>query len=82
MVEFLLEGFYILGKDGDVFSQDDMLEASKARQVLVETKRKKAEESSSEPQASTQRSMSGRASGRGGASASTTGTTRSSRRGW
>lgn len=82
MVEFLLEGFYILGEDGDVFSQDDMLEASKARQVLVETKRKKAEESSNEPQASTQRSMSGRASGRGGASASTSGTTRSSRRGW
>lgn len=83
MVEFLLEGFYILGEDGDVFSQDDMLEASKARQVLVETKRKKAEEGSSEPQASTQRSMSGRASGRGGASGtSTSGTTRGSRRGW
>lgn len=83
MSELRLEGYYLLGEDGEAFSQEDMLEASKARQVLIETKRKKAEESSNEPQTSSKRDLGGRSSGRGGdASASTGGATRRTKRGW
>lgn len=69
--ELLLEGFYLLGEDGDVFSPDDMLEASKARQILVENKRKKAEEKEQGNTSNSKRDLGGRSSGRGALSAST-----------
>ena len=72
MCEFLLEGYYLLGEDGDAFSQEDMLEASKARQILVETKRKKAEEKAQGTTSAKRELGGGRSSGRGGASTAST----------
>lgn len=86
MCEFLLEGYYLLGEDGDAFTQEDMTEAFKARQILVENKRKKAEEKAQQG-SSTKRDLGGRSSGRGGATstastttASTSGATEGTRR--
>ena len=72
--ELVLEGYDFLGEDGDLFDEEDIADAIKARQIQVETKRKKAEEKSSESSiekprmgrggASTSGSTSGRASGR------------------
>ena len=69
--EFLLEGYYLLGEDGDAFSQEDMAEAFKARQILVENKRKKAEEKAQQGN-TTKRDLGGRSSGRGGATSTAT----------
>lgn len=60
--ELVLEGYDFLGEDGDLFDEEDIADAIKARQIQVETKRKKAEEKSNESSIEKPRM------GRGGAS--------------
>lgn len=69
--ELLLEGYDFLGDDGDLFDEEDIEDAIKARQIQVETKRKKAEEKASG--ASIEKPRMGRGGASAGASASSTG---------
>ena len=77
--ELVLLGVDILGEDGDLYDEGDIEDAVKARQIMVENKRLKAEEKSSQSQegAPKSRGIGGRS---GGASTGSTG--RSTRRGW
>lgn len=68
--ELLLEGYHVLGNDGELFSEEDIEQAIKARQIAIETKRKKAEDKKANGGNATK----GRAiGGRGGNSESTLG---------
>ncbi len=65
--ELMLEGYDFLGEDGDLFDEEDIEDAIKARQIQVENKRKKAEEKASGASIEKPRM------GRGGASSSSEG---------
>lgn len=87
--EILLEGIDILGTDGEVFSEEDIEQAVKARQILIETKRKEREEKKANGGANKGRGIGGRGGnsdatvGRAStAGATATTSTRGARRGW